>query len=72
MAKQTKKYGWYSAKGAALAGSHLYEKPDGSTVEVFEINESPNIPSSNWPDIECVGEVTNWIKQLTARSYEYE
>ena len=62
MPKEAKKYGWFSAKAVALAGSCFYKTPNGSTVEGFEITYSPH-PSSGWSDMEFLGEVTDWVKK---------
>ena len=56
------KYGWYSAKHAALGGSTaIYTRPDGSEVEVSFVTLDANSSGTKWDDIQCVGPVVKFI-----------
>jgi hypothetical protein len=51
-------YGAYSAQMERCLGGHaIYRRPDGSEVEVTVTSQSPNFPSTKWPDLEFRGEV---------------
>lgn len=58
------RYGWYSATAAharAYANNKVfYNTPSGEKVEVTSVTESSTDSSTLWPDIECIGEVTNY------------
>ena len=60
-----KKYGWISAKSIDAGNNgFIYEKPDGSQIEICKITDDPNKTTSGWTDIECIGEVTKWIAEI--------
>jgi hypothetical protein len=77
MSQEEKRYGWFSkkqkqvcqemAKGPQHEGqkpippSHIWEKPDGTEVEVTWTTTDPNY-EPKFDDSVCVGEVTRWLR----------
>lgn len=56
------KYGFYSEKQRAVAGTATYLTPSGKTVEITEVNSDPDYYlRQNWDDMIPVGEVTTCI-----------
>ena len=62
-------YGWYSAQSAAKGyGTFIYERADGTEVEVTQVSSDPAGSHYNWPDKVCVGEVTTFRRQGQPRT----
>ena len=62
MSAQPKLYGWFSP--TAQLGSDVivtYNTLDKGPVIVSSVTESPTDSGTNWKDIICLGEVTNFI-----------
>lgn len=60
-----KLYGCFSARQARLTGTLLYERPDGTTVEVSSVSPDPEFNMTWWDDKVLLGEVTKFVRKLT-------
>lgn len=56
-------YAVYSAQQAKLIGTVIYQRPDGSEVEVTTVNSIRNDPGNKWADKQDLGEVTRFIRK---------
>mgnify|MGYP003384003543 CR=1 FL=1 len=54
-------YGWYSPRSHYLHGTVLYRTPAGTDVHVTSVNNSDTEHGSNWADIVCVGQITEYV-----------
>lgn len=63
--KEGKKYGIYSDKQSKLTGIFLYLTPEGKTVKVTSVSDTPGVPSSHWDDKVDIGEVTKFVKRIS-------
>ena len=58
-----KQYGWFSAEAACQYRPALYERPDGTVVEVTNVCEHESVcPEYRWRDKWPVGEVTRCLR----------
>jgi Ribonuclease G/E len=65
------RHGWYSQKMRDLishergkGAAHEYKTPDGKAVIVTTVTNEKNRESILWDDLYCVGEVTEWIREV--------
>lgn len=63
--KEKKKYGIYSYKQSKFTGIFLYLTPEGKTVKVTSVSDTPGVPTSNWDDKVDIGEVTQFVKRIS-------
>ncbi len=56
-------YAVYSVKQAAVNGTSIYQRPDGTEVEITAIGKIRGCPETVWPDKKDLGEVTTFIRQ---------
>ncbi len=59
----TKLYAVYSAKQAELGGTFIYQRPDGTEVEVTAVDKIPGCPETKWSDKQDLGEITQFIRR---------
>jgi hypothetical protein len=55
-----KYHAWFSQAALNQVGFCTYKSESGATVAVTEVNDKPT-PSSVWPDLKYVGQVTDFI-----------
>lgn len=75
MSDTTIYYGWYSEQMHRACGAIWYHTPYGGQVLLTTICSSSEASGTNWPDMFCVGRVTNYAKQalpLKPRNAEEE
>lgn len=62
--EKEKVYGWFSRE-AFNSGitHHWYSVPSGHEVLVTCVNNSSTDSQTGWTDIQCVGEVTAYVRQ---------
>lgn len=57
-------YGWYSPEQAMHVPVLLYEREDGSTVEVTQVTLTATCVEAAWPDLRAVGRVARLIREV--------
>lgn len=57
-------YGWYSPEQAKHVPVLLYEREDGSTVEVTQVTLTATCVEAAWPDLRAVGRVARLIREV--------
>lgn len=56
-------YGVYSAEAAAMCHmTYIWQRPDGTEVEVTAVYIRPNDPAVLWPDAVWLGEVLTYLR----------
>lgn len=57
--------GFYSEKGSSIHGSYIYNRPDGTEVEVTSVfkTEDHGKVGCGWDDKVCVGPVTDFVRR---------
>lgn len=68
----TKLYGVYSAKAAEKIGTKIWQRPDGTEVEVVSVADDPKCLSFLWDDKVFVGEVTKFVRPGRTREMSSE
>lgn len=58
-----KLYGWYSKQAMRFQKGSFYSRPDGSEVLITCVTRDPNNHGTGWTDIQCIGEVVDWIRK---------
>ena len=52
-------------------GTHIYATPDGTEVEVTEVQTNPNCSNNIQPDKQLLGEVTHWVRKGRPENIEH-
>jgi len=65
-----KQYGWYSYLAHKQGGKYcIYKTPFNTEVKITHITNSPTEHSTNFPDIICHGEVSEFVKLVKDNSF---